>query len=308
MIDAGYVVLYRSMTTESPPPPVSMSFCKRTLDCAIEAARSAGQIMRRNLRAPKKINESTQHDLKLELDVRCQKQIEKILLWAFPDSAVLGEEGVAGDPQASLRWVVDPIDGTVNFAYGVPHACVSIALQIRTCEPSFPPSKPAAAGRKESHNRFSKQTYKTWSGVVYDPFCDELWTAIRNRSSRLNGRTIQVSSRRRLAEAIVTLGLSKQPSTIKKMLREFNRLVPRVRKLRIMGAAALDIAYVAAGRFDVYIEPSVRLWDIAAAGLILEGAGGEFWHEPLPGYHVYRVIATNGLLRQKLPKFTRFGH
>jgi myo-inositol-1(or 4)-monophosphatase len=200
--------------------------------------------------------------------------------------------------------VVDPIDGTVNFAYGVPHACVSIALQVRDRESSFRLSKPAAAGRKDGHERFSNKTYETWSGVVYDPFCDELWTAIRNRRSQLNGRVIQVSGRRRLAEAIVTLGLSKHPSTIKKMLREFNRLVLRVRKLRIMGAAALDIAYVASGRFDVYMEPSVRLWDIAAAGLILEGAGGEFWHEPLPGYHVYRVIATNGLLRHKLPKFS----
>jgi myo-inositol-1(or 4)-monophosphatase len=88
------------------------------------------------------------------------------------------------------------------------------------------------------------------------------------------------------------------------MLRQFNQLVLRVRKLRIMGAAALDIAYVAAGRFDVYMEPSLHLWDIAAAGLILESAGGEFWHESLPGYHVYRVIATNGFLRQKLPKFS----
>ena len=124
---------------------------------------------------------------------------------------------------------------------------------------------------------------KHGSGVVYDPFCDELWTAIRNRHSRLNGKIIQVSRRRRLDQAIVTLGLSKHPSTIKKMLRQFNQLVLRVRKLRIMGAAALDIAYVATGRFDVYMEPSLRLWDIAAAGLILESAGGEFWHETLPG-------------------------
>jgi myo-inositol-1(or 4)-monophosphatase len=304
LIDQGGVVLYRSMTTESQLHPPSLNFCQRALDCTIEAARSAGQIMRRNLRAPKKINKITQHDLKIELDVRCQKQIEKILLSAFPDSAVLGEEGVAGHPEASLRWVVDPIDGTVNFVYGVPHACVSIALQARNPEIAIPRWRSGTAGPKDRPQRSAADTYETCVGVVYDPFCDEIWTAIRHQPSRLNGRIIQVSRRRRLDQAMVTLGLSKHPSTIKKMARLFNHLVPRVRKVRIMGAAALDIAYVAAGRFDVYLEPSVHLWDIAAAGLILESAGGEFWRESLPGYHVYRVIATNGFLRRKLPKFS----
>ena len=86
------------------------------------------------------------------------------------------------------------------------------------------------------------------------------------------------------------------------MLRRFNRLIHRVRKLRIMGAAALDLAYVACGRFDAYVEPCVRLWDIAAGGLILERAGGEFWHKPIEGEHAYRVVASNGRLRRQLQK------
>src|SRR5580765_5125278 len=101
------------------------------LTAAIHAAKAAGKIMRDNLHAEKKINEATQHDLKIELDVRCQKRIERVLGASVPDAAILGEEGVAGNPRARFRWVIDPIDGTVNFTYGIPHACVSIALQMR---------------------------------------------------------------------------------------------------------------------------------------------------------------------------------
>src|SRR6185503_14965054 len=102
-------------------------FRKKTLNCAIAAAHAAGKLMRTNFQSVKKVNAATQHDIKLELDVRCQKLIEKTLRRAFPSIAILGEEGTLGDIQAEFRWVVDPIDGTVNFTYDIPHACVSIA-------------------------------------------------------------------------------------------------------------------------------------------------------------------------------------
>src|SRR5437868_6128692 len=123
---------------------------KRALAIAVKAARAAGALMKRNLGSVKKINEESQHDVKLELDVRCQKLIERTLRAAFPTIPILGEEGILGDPTAASRWVVDPIDGTVNFTYGIPHACVSIALQVQ---------------RGSEH--------ETIIGVVYDPFCDE---------------------------------------------------------------------------------------------------------------------------------------
>ncbi len=250
------------------------------LDCAATAARAAGRLMRSQKGAHKKINSQSQRDIKLELDVRCQKLIEKILLRSFPESAVLGEEGVAGRAGAPWRWVVDPIDGTVNFTYGVPHACVSIALQQR--------------GEREE--------YSTVVGVVYDPFCDELWTAARGEPARLNGKVIHASRRGKLAEAIVAIGFSKTEASLDENLPVFNALVRRVRKIRMMGAAALSLTYVASGRFDAYIESGVSLWDIAAGGLILECAGGEFWHRPLPGGGQYRMIANNGLLRGKLER------
>jgi myo-inositol-1(or 4)-monophosphatase len=137
-------------------------------------------------------------------------------------------------------------------------------------------------------------------GVVYDPFCDELWTAIHGHPAFLNGRIIRVSRRSRLDEAIITVGFAKYKSTLDQMLPVLNRLAPRVRKIRIMGSAALALTYVASGRMDGYIEPGIRLWDIAAGGLILECAGGDFRREPMAGEHKFRVLANNGLLRRKL--------
>ena len=137
-------------------------------------------------------------------------------------------------------------------------------------------------------------------GVVYDPFCDELWTAIRGRPAYRNGKVVRVSQRNRLDEAIIAIGFAKSKTTLDQMIRVLNRLARRVRKIRIMGAAALAMTYVASGRLDAYIEAGIRLWDIAAGGLILQRAGGDFWHEPLPGEHKYRIMANNGLLRRKL--------
>lgn len=252
--------------------------------------------MRRNLRSTKKINLSSPHDIKLELDVRCQKLIEKIVRSACPDVAFLGEEGDCGDPQAEFRWVVDPIDGTVNFTYGIPHACVSIALQgRRTPGEGRQGRKPK--GKKLDATRNAE--YLTVLGTVYDPFCDELWTAVRGGPARLNGTAIRVSWRP-LRESIVSLGFAKSRQSIRQMLPCLNWLLPRVRKVRMMGAAALGLTYVASGRLDAYVENGIRLWDIAAGGLILECAGGDFWHRPLPGHHRYQLIANNGRLRRHL--------
>ncbi len=258
---------------------------KQAMQAAVQAARAAGALMRRNLRATKRANFTTQHDIKLELDVLSQKLIERVLRDAFPQISLLGEEGVAGRADAQYRWVVDPIDGTVNFAYGIPHACVSIALQHRI-------------GRRKANPY--QDGYETEAGVVYDPFCDEIWTAIRGRPARLNGKIIHVSRRRKLEEAIVSIGFAQSRESIEDTLPYFGELVYRVRKVRMMGAAALGLAYVATGRFDAYIERGIRLWDIAAGGLIIECAGGEFWCEPIPGQYAYRMIANNGLLRRAL--------
>lgn len=256
----------------------------QALRCSVEAARQVGRLLRANQFSAKKVDESTQHDIKLELDVRSQKLIERRLRSAFPHIALLGEEGVLGNTDAELRWVVDPIDGTVNFSYGIPHVCISIALQER------------AATRDCDY----PDGYRTLLGVVYDPFCDEMWTAVRGKAARLNGRVISVSQRDKLEDCVVSIGFAKTQEYLDHTLPYFSKLVHRVRKIRMMGAAALGLAYVASGRFDAYIERGIRLWDIAAGGLILECAGGEFWHEAIPGAHAYTMLASNGKLRRKL--------
>jgi myo-inositol-1(or 4)-monophosphatase len=267
------------MSTRRSTPAQRPLTASRALEAAIDAAHQAGALMRLHLRRAKRVNESHQHDIKLELDVRCQRLITRILARAFPEIPVLGEEGIdAASGQASARWVVDPIDGTVNFAYGIPHAAVSIALQVRTAD-----------------------GFRSEVGVVYDPFLDDLWTAIRGKPARLNGRITRVSTRARLDESIVSLGFAKSQDSLKAAQGDFLELTHRVRKIRIMGSAALALTYVACGRFDAYVEAGVRLWDIAAGGLIVECAGGSFVTQALPGEHRYGLIASNGLIHDQIP-------
>jgi myo-inositol-1(or 4)-monophosphatase len=254
------------------------------LEAAVAAALAVSEPLRAALNDPKKINEEIQHDIKLALDVETQDKIEKLLAAQFPDAAFFGEEGTSGSPDAEFRWVVDPIDGTVNFAYGIPHACISIALQQRA---------PAGQG-------VTRDGYKTIAGVVHDPFCHETWTGILGGLALLNGKTTLVSKRSEIGQAIVSMGFAKSSKTTNMMLPILNDLVYRVRKIRIMGSAALSLVYVASGRFDAYLEGGVRLWDIAAGGLIIECAGGEFFHQEIDQDHTYRLIANNGLLRSRL--------
>ncbi len=264
-----------SRTIPSSRPPSN----PQALAAAVDAAHQAGALMKKHLRRAKQVNESHQHDIKLELDVRCQKLITRVLAQAFPSIPVLGEEGIdAASEQAVARWVVDPIDGTVNFAYGIPHAAVSIALQVRTAD-----------------------GFHSEVGVVYDPFMNDLWTAIRGKPARLNGRIAKVSTRARLDESIVSLGFAKSQDSLKAAQADFLELTHRVRKIRIMGSAALALTYVACGRFDAYVEAGVRLWDIAAGGLIVECAGGSFVTQALPGEHRYGLIASNGLIHDQIP-------
>ena len=258
---------------------------KQLLATAVKAADGSGDIMRRNRLAAKKINEATQRDIKLELDVRCQRKIESMLTRAYPEIGILGEEENAGDIETELRWVVDPIDGTVNFTYGIPHACVSIALQRRLAK----------------RNDYGDD-YETLTGAVFDPFTDELWTAIRGQAAKLNGKKIRVRNCG-LREALLSIGFAKDKKTMDYMMPYFSKLAPKIRKPRMMGSAALAMTYVASGRFQGYIESKVCLWDIAAGGLILECAGGEFWRMPrTKGNHTYAVLASNGGIRKQIER------
>jgi len=246
---------------------------KTALASAVTAARAAGKVMRENWYKPKHVNVDDPHDIKLELDVRCQKLIEKSLRRSFPTIPVLGEEGITGDVTAAYRWVVDPIDGTVNYAFGLPHAAVSIALQ---------------------HEEQSVV------GVIYDPFTDELWTVVQGQPTRLNGRVVRVSTRARIEDSIIAIGFSKTKARLEKGLPHMIRVARRAKKIRVMGSAALELAYVACGRLDAYVEPRISLWDFAAGGLLVQNAGGDFHAVPVPGKYRFAMCADNGKLRKQL--------
>src|ERR1700731_1971996 len=157
------------------------------LDAAVEAARAAGQLLRHNFQQPLRINSAEAQDIKLEIDVRCQELITESLLKKFPEHALYGEEGIVGDQESDHQWVVDPLDGTVNYFYGIPHFCVSIALRFKG---------------------------EIIVGVIYDPVRDEMWSAQKGEKPRLNGQHFRVSQRIELAEAVVSVGLSKTGVTI----------------------------------------------------------------------------------------------
>jgi myo-inositol-1(or 4)-monophosphatase len=245
---------------------------KSALAAAVKAARAAGKIMHDNWHKPKRVNSAEAHDIKLELDVQCQALIEKLLAAAFPQIPVLGEEGSTGDTTAEYRWVIDPIDGTVNYFYGLPHAAVSIALQHRG---------------------------KSVVGVIYDPFTDELWSTTKGQPTRLNGKIVRVSDRSKLGDCIIAMGFSKSRDNLKKSLPHLIRISKQAKKIRIMGSAAMELAYVSCGRLDAYVERTINLWDVAAGQLLVDNAGGEFYSLPAPGGKM-RMCADNGKLRKKL--------
>jgi myo-inositol-1(or 4)-monophosphatase len=240
------------------------------LDLAIAAARAAGKLLRSAFGAPLQVNSLEAHDIKLELDVESQTLITHMVLDQFPDHAIYGEEGLAGNQASPFHWIIDPIDGTVNFFYGIPHFCISIALREHS---------------------------DILVGVIYDPIRDELWQVRKGGPPLLNGKPIAVSKRTALSDAILSIGFSKTKTTIDTGLPLFQDMVYRARKCRLMGSAALDMAYVATGRLDAYIEQSVSLWDVAAGILLVEAAGGSVKMETRPDNpDKFSVIATNGSL------------
>src|ERR1044071_3823078 len=155
---------------------------KQYLNAAENAARAAGKLLLENFQQQQRIKALAAHDIKLEIDIHAQELIGNLLLDEFPGHALYGEEGIVGDQSSEHQWIVDPLDGTVNYFYGIPHFCVSIALRLQK---------------------------KTVTGVIYDPIRGEMWTAQQGDVSKLNGTPIHVSKRAELGEAVISIGLAK---------------------------------------------------------------------------------------------------
>ena len=249
-----------------------MSETDEILQLAVRLAREAGKIQRERYETDIEIRtKSAAIDLVTEVDEACEKLMVEILGRERPNDAILAEEGGGADREgAAWRWIIDPLDGTTNYAHGYPRFCVSIGVERR--------------GVREV-------------GVVYDPLLDECFRARRGDGAVLNDRPLRVSREDRLEHALAATGFAydvhKSPDD---NLANFGRMVKSTRAVRRDGSAALDLCYVAAGRLDGFWELRLHPWDVAAGILIVEEAGGKV--SDLSGAPAPRsgeqIVASNG--------------
>ncbi len=242
---------------------------------AIRAARAAAQIHQGGVGQDLSIaTKSNETDLVTRIDKESEARIREILLSAYPEHAVLGEEeGQRGD--ALYRWIVDPLDGTLNYAHGFPFYCVSIGLEVR--------------GVLEV-------------GVVLDSVRNELFTATRGGGALLNGAPIAVTKEDTLRRSMLATGFAYDPETAVDNVAVFGRMLGLCRTVRRPGAAALDLAYAACGRIDGFWELNLNPWDVAAGVLLVTEAGGQVTGGTGKPYQLGEkvLIASNGALHDKM--------
>jgi myo-inositol-1(or 4)-monophosphatase len=255
------------------------------LQTAVDAVRRAGEIQRAAVGSAFQIRKKGTIDLVTEVDVAVERMIRALIAERHPDHDVLAEEfgGPSGATRSRYCWIVDPLDGTTNFAHGLPLFCSTVALEVD--------------GRLEA-------------GAIYDPMRDELYTGERGRGAYLNGTRLEVSQTDVLIDSLLVTGF---PYAVEEKLQElvglFAAFLGEARAVRRLGSAALDIAYVAAGRMDGFWEQGLHAWDIAAGVLLVEEAGGRV--TGLDGgpfeLRTGRILATNGRIHDQMQRVvTRF--
>jgi myo-inositol-1(or 4)-monophosphatase len=242
------------------------------LDVATDAARRAGALLLERFRGPAKGvgTKSSPTDPVSDADRASEELILGILAQRRPNDGVVGEEGGGRAGSSGLEWVVDPLDGTVNFLYRIPLWAVSIA---------------------------ARDERGTFVGVVYDPVRDEMFQAERGRGALLNDRSIHVSDESDIAKALIGTGFAYQAEARAAQAKVLQRLLPKVRDIRRAGSAATDLATVACGRYDGFYESHLEEWDRAAGVLLVEEAGGRVEDIPPPIPAIKGgVMATNPAL------------
>jgi len=244
---------------------------------AIDAARAAGEILRAGFRAAHRVAFKGQTiNLVTEMDERAEELIVGRLASAFPDDAILAEERGAARGRSGRRWIVDPLDGTTNYAHGLPIYAVSIALEVER---------------------------RIALGVAYDPSADELYVAERGRGVTVNDERLSVSTTATLETSLLTTGfpynIRETPDT---NLTEYAAFALRCRGVRRLGSAVLDLAWVAAGRLDGFWELRLGPWDVAAASLFVEEAGGRITNLVGAALDVDApaVVASNGRIHDEM--------
>lgn len=250
---------------------------KPALNIAISAARAAGQILLRNAARSSdlKVQQKGINDFVTEVDVRAEQEIIAVIHKAYPSHAIVAEESGLQEGD-DCEWIIDPLDGTTNFLHGIPQYAVSIAM---------------------------RENNKLQLGVVYDPFKEELFCASRGEGATLNNRRIRVSTQKDLQGSLIGTGLPyRVDQELDTYLATLRALLTHTSGIRRAGSAALDLAYVAAGRFDGFWEFGLNIWDIAAGVLLIQEAGGLV--SDLDGGHDYmqtgNIVAANGKLFKPL--------
>ena len=248
----------------------------RHFKAARRAALKAGRMLRENMDVTREVSFKGVVDVVTNFDKRSQRMIIDDLSRRFPGHDFLAEEGLDRDKGSDFRWLIDPIDGTTNFVHRFPFFCVSVALEYGD---------------------------EIVLGVVFDPIAGELFTAVKGRGAFLNRRTIRVSAVDNLDSSLISTGF---PYDVRESrdnnIDHFTHFLTRVQAVRRCGSAALDLCYVACGRFDGFWEMKLNPWDVAAAALILTEAGGRLTDFQGGKHSVYgrETLGSNGLIHNEM--------
>ena len=219
----------------------------RVAELAAEAARAGGAVLREAYGRVHSVRFKGEIDLVTEVDLRAERTITDLIRSRFPDHRILAEEGTIGGDDAAHRWLIDPLDGTTNYAHGVPVFCVSVGYELEG---------------------------QMAVGAIYDPSRDELFIARAGRGATANGQPLAVSTQVELGRALLATGFPYNRVLLPRALDQFNTLSRRTQAVRRIGSAALDLAWVAAARMDGFWEDDLDLWDTAAGMLLVKEAGG----------------------------------
>jgi myo-inositol-1(or 4)-monophosphatase len=252
------------------------------LATAIEAVQKAGAIQMAHFGGPMRIDKKGAIDLVTEVDVAVERMFRALIAERFPDHVVLGEELQQDDllqrTAPGYCWVFDPIDGTTNFAHGLPIFCASLGLELDG---------------------------QAVVAAVYDPTRRELFTAEQGQGARLNGERLAVTAADTVMNSLLVTGFPytvQQPETGEELVALFGHFLGRSRAVRRLGSAALDLCYVAAGRLEGFYEATLKPWDSCAGALIVEEAGGTVtdWHGTRFQSRMAQVLATNGRIHGEM--------
>ena len=248
----------------------------RFLEAAQESAERAGGMLRKNIDASRKIEYKGAVNLVTNFDRQAQQIVFEHLSSRFPEHDFLAEEDLCEEKGSEFRWIIDPLDGTTNYAHRFPIFCVSLALELNG---------------------------QITLGVIYDPMRDEMFSAVRGKGATLNGKQVSVSLERELDKSLLSTGFPYDVRESKENnLDHFRHFVTRTQAVRRCGAAAIDLCYIACGRFDGFWELKLSPWDVAAGALIVEEAQGRVSDFQGDEFSIYgrEILASNNLIHDQM--------